>query len=204
MYVSFVDLHFRPAQPPLSTVFAHTLCTNRGLCEQMPAGAALQIEEAAPLQEIVCLRKPTPQITVPLGGRALWLLISQLSLNHLSLSEGLDSLHGFQEILRLYRATAHTSSENQILGITKMSTRPVVRHIGQDAWRGFCQGLEVTLEFDEALYVGNSALLMSSVLSRFFGLYAYVNSFTELVVKSRQRQGVWKRWPPVAGEQGLL
>ena len=64
--------------------------------------------------------------------------------------------------------------------------------------------LAITLEFDETLYVGNSALLMSSVLSRFFGLYASVNSFTELVVRSAQRQGVWKRWQPMAGAQGIL
>jgi type VI secretion system protein ImpG len=208
MFLSFVDLHFTPALPPVQTVYAHTLCTNRDLAAQMPAGAALQIEEAAPVGEITCLRKPTRQIEVPLGGRALWLLISQLSLNHLSLSEGEQSLSGFQEILRLYRATAHTSSENQILGITRMGCRPALRSLQRgpesEAWRGFCQGLEVTLEFDETFYVGCSALMMSSVLSRFFGLYAYVNSFTELVVKSSQRQGVWKRWPPMAGEQGLL
>ena len=204
LYLSFVDLRFEPTQPPVQTVYAHTMCTNRSLAAQMPMGAELQIEDPAPLREIVCLRKPTPQIDVPLGGRGLWLLISQLSINHLSLSEGAGSLNGFQEILRLYRAAAHASSENQIVGITKLSSRPALRQVGIDAWRGFCQGLEITLEFDETQYVGNSALLMSSVLSRFFGLYASVNSFTELVVKSGQRQGVWKRWPAMAGAQGIL
>ena len=104
----------------------------------------------------------------------------------------------------MYRAAAHASAENQIVGITELGCRPVLRQIGTDAWRGFCQGLEVTLKFDETLYVGSSALMMSSVLSRFFGLYASVNSFTELVVKSAQRQGVWKRWPAMAGAQGIL
>lgn len=204
MFVSFVDLDFAPGMPPEQTVYAHTLCTNRDLAQQMPAGAALQIEEAAPLSEIVCLRKPTRQVDVPLGGRALWMLISQLSLNHLSLSDGEHSLSAFQEILRLYRATAHSTNENQILGITSLRARPVLRHVGQDAWRGFCQGLEITIEFDEALYVGGSALMMSSVLSRFFGLYAHVNSFTQLVVRGTQRQGVWKRWPAMVGAQGIL
>ena len=101
-------------------------------------------------------------------------------------------------------AAANASSENQIVGISRLSSRPALRQVGADAWRGFCQGLEITVEFDETLYVGNSALMMSSVLSRFFGLYASVNSFTELVVRSAQRQGVWKRWQPMAGAQRIL
>lgn len=204
MYLSFVDLGFNISQPAQQTVYAHVLCTNRSLAAQIPAGAPLQIEEAAPLRSIVCLRKPTQQIDVPLGGRGLWLLISQLSINHLSLSDEPASLVGFQEILRLYRAAANASSENQIVGISRLSSRPALRQVGADAWRGFCQGLEITVEFDETLYVGNSALMMSSVLSRFFGLYASVNSFTELVVRSAQRQGVWKRWQPMAGAQRIL
>ncbi len=204
MYISFCDLRFQPKLPPVQTVYAHTLCTNRDLAEQMPAGALLQIEEAAPLREITCLRKPTPQIDLPLGGRGLWLLISQLSINHLSLTGGAESLHALHEILRLYRFSPDSSNENQVMGITQMNCRPVLRHVGQDAWRGFCQGLEVTLTFEESLYVGNSALLLSAVLGRFFGLYAAVNSFTQLVVKSNQRQGVWKRWQPMAGDQSIL
>ena len=46
MFLTFVDLDFHPSQPPTHTVYAHTLCTNRDLAEQLPADAVLQIEEA--------------------------------------------------------------------------------------------------------------------------------------------------------------
>ncbi len=79
-----------------------------------------------------------------------------------------------------------------------------MRRIGSEAWRGFCRGTEVTLEFDESLYVGASAFLLSAVLSRFLALHAAVNSFTQLVAKSRQREGIWRVWPAMAGEKILL
>ncbi len=45
-----------------------------------------------------------------------------------------------------------------------MSTRQIVRQVGQDAWRGFVRGIEITLEFDKTLYVGSSPFLLGSVL----------------------------------------
>ena len=36
------------------------------------------------------------------------------------------------------------------------------------------------------------------------GLYASINSFTQLVATVKHREGVLKRWPPRAGEQPML
>jgi type VI secretion system protein ImpG len=202
--LSFVDLDFNPSLPPTTTVFAHTLCTNRRLAEELPAGAILQIEETAPLSRISALTKPTPEIDPPLDGATLWRLISHLSLNYLSLSSGDDGLKALREILKLYSFSEQASTYQQISGIREMSTRQVFRLIGSDAWRGFCRGTEITLTFDERLYVGSSAFLLAAVLNRFFPLYASVNSFTQLIIKSQQREGIWKKWQSMAGEQIVL
>ena len=90
------------------------------------------------------------------------------------------------------------------MGISDLSCRRAVRRTGADAWRGFCRGFEVIMEFDESLYAGNSAFLLASVLNHFFPLYASINTFTQLIIKSRQREGIWKKWPPIAGEQIVL
>jgi type VI secretion system protein ImpG len=43
------------------------------------------------------------------------------------------------------------------------------------------------------------------VLERFFGLYASINSFTELVITRASQPGrEWKRWLPRAGYQQIL
>ena len=72
------------------------------------------------------------------------------------------------------------------------------------SWRRFCQGTEITLVFDETQYVGNSPFILASVLNRFFPLYSSINSFTQLIAKSQQRDGEWKRWQPMVGEKNLL
>src|SRR5947199_7961178 len=49
VFLSFLDLDFKPTRPPADTVYAQTLCTNRDLATQIQAGAGLQIEDQAPL-----------------------------------------------------------------------------------------------------------------------------------------------------------
>ncbi|WNG46153.1 type VI secretion system baseplate subunit TssF [Archangium minus] len=202
--LSFVDLDFNPQLPADQTLYAHTLCTNGSLPVQLATGAPLQVEQRAPVGSIRCLRRPTPPRLPPERGPTLWQLVSLLSLHHLSLSGGEQALESLEELLRLHDGSGGDVAEKQLQGLTKLECRPVVRQRGWDAWRGFCRGLELTLTFDESFYVGNSALLLGAVLSHFFGLYAAVDSFTQLVAKSEQREGTWMRWPPRTGDQPLL
>ncbi|HEV7372442.1 type VI secretion system baseplate subunit TssF [Arenibaculum sp.] len=204
MFLAFRDLDFRPTRPPTHMVFAHTLCTNRGLAQQIPPGARFQIEVDAPVRSIVCLNKPTDEVMPPMRGDTLWRLVSNLSLNHLSLSEGRDGLAALHEILTLYAGPGGATAAQQIAGVRGLSSRRVVRRIGNEAWRGFCRGWEVTLDFDESLYAGSNPFLLAAVLDRFIGLYASLESFTQLVITSRQRDGIWKTWPPRAGERVVL
>jgi type VI secretion system protein ImpG len=76
-----------------------------------------------------------------------------------------------------------------------------VKSRGQTA---FCRGIDVTVSFDEANFSGNGVYLMASVLERFFGLYASVNSFSRLTALVKGRSGVLKTWPARAGDRILL
>ncbi len=201
--LSFLDLDFKPRLPAIDTVFAHTLCTNRDLAAQIPAGGRLQCDVPGTDFPILCLKKPTAEIQPPRGGQTLWRLISHLSLNYLSLGDDEASLRALREILSLYSYSDPAFTQKQIMGIRATSQRKIVRRIGREAWRGFCRGTEVTLVFDESYYPGSSAFLLASVLNHFFALHASVNSFTELVAETTQQEGEWKRWPPISGERIL-
>ncbi|MHC5544114.1 type VI secretion system baseplate subunit TssF, partial [Singulisphaera rosea] len=83
-------------------------------------------------------------------------------------------------------------------------SRRVTGRTGRKIGGAVCVGVEVELEFDESQYVGGGVFLMASVLERFLGLYASINSFTRLVARTRQREGILKQWPPRAGERTLL
>lgn len=205
VYLSLVDLDFNPTQPAVETLTVRTTCTNRDLPGKLPFGgdrATFELEGAAPLSRIRTLTKPTETLRPPLRNGLQWRLISHLSLNHLSICEG--GPEPLQEILRLYDAANSTVTQQHIAGITNVSSRRVVARPASLPGHGYCRGLEVTLEFDEDKYVGSGVFLFASVLERFFGLYASLNSFVQLVAKTRQREEPLRRWPPRLGEQILL
>lgn len=204
LYMSFVDLDYRPTQPAGTTLFAHTWCTNRGLAEQLRAGGTLQCEVSTPATEIITLYKPTKQVEPPLEGGSLWRLVSHLSLNYLSLSQYPGSLEALREILRLYATDMEPGTEKQIAGLVRMECRPKTARIRTEPVRGFARGVEIILYIDKDRYVGASAILLASVLERFFGLYASINSFTQLTVRATQQDGDWKAWLPREGAQGHL
>ncbi len=209
VYLSLVDLDFNPTLPGTESLTVTTTCTNRDLPGRLPFGnpaGDFQLEGPGLFTAIRCLRKPTPTIRPPLRRSLQWRLISHLTLNHLSLieQEGAGGPEALQEILMLYDFADSAATRRQIAGITHAAARRVFRSVGAFPGAGFVRGLEVSLEFDEQQYVGSGVYLFASVLERFLSLYASINSFVELVVSTRQREGVLKRWPPRAGQQVLV
>ncbi|HEX7808647.1 MAG TPA: type VI secretion system baseplate subunit TssF [Thermoanaerobaculia bacterium] len=205
MRLSFHDLDFKPVHPADQFVYAQTLCTNRGLAAELSADSVLQTDQSMAVSSIVCLKKPTRPIDPPMGGQALWRLVSHLSLNFLSLGGGKSTIDAFREILELYCFSDAPAVRNQLQGIVKVDHRKVVRRFGDSAWRGFCRGTEVSLTIDETKYVGSSPFLFASVVRQFLGLYASINSFTQLVIwRDARPTEDWKKWAPLAGGTAVL
>jgi type VI secretion system protein ImpG len=214
VYLHLVDLDFNPRVPASSVVVVRTKCTNRDLPNLLArAGEKLffELEAAAPVHRLQCLRSPTPTLRPPLRRGAHWRLISHLLLNHLSISDAAEGRQALQEILKLYDFSDPESGQQQtavtrqlIEGITAVQTRPVVGRTGSAAASGFCRGTEVSIQFDAEKYVGTGVFLFASVLERFLGLYASINSFTQLIASTKQGEGYLKKWPPRAAELPLL
>lgn len=205
VYLTLVDPNFTPTLPAAETLTLHITCTNRDVPGKLPFGGDrgdFELEGAAPLTRIRCLTKPGEPVRSPLGRSAQWRFISHLSLNYLSICEG--GREALQEILRLYDFSDSVVVRQKIAGITNVTSRRVVGRPGTMPWNGFCRGMEVAIEFDEEKYIGTGLFLFASVLEKFFGLYASLNSFTQLVVTTQQRELPVKRWPPRAGEQILV
>lgn len=213
VHLSLVDLGFDPRLPAESTLVVRTTCTNRELpmiLQQAGERLALDLEAAAPLSRIRCLRSPSTPLRPPLRRGLYWRLISHLSLNHLSISHGAEGRDALQEILRLYDFAdpeldrqAALVVRHLIDGITSVKSRQVVgRPPGSEG--AFCRGTEVTIEFDEEKYVGTGAYLFACVLERFLALYTSINSFTQLVATTRQSTEPLRTWPPRVGEHALV
>ena len=202
VYLTLVDLNFEPAAAADETLTLQVTCTNRDQAGRLKfTGEPGELEpEGAALLRARCIRRPTPTRR-PLLRRGLeWRLISHLSLNYLSIVEG--GREALQEILQLYNFSDDAALRKQIAGITGVGSRSSVARVASETGITFCRGTDVTITFDEDEYVGSGVLLLGSVLHRFLGLYSAVNSFSRLTMKTNK--GVFKQWPPLAGEQVLL
>lgn len=201
MYLSFVDFSFNPVTPPDETVYAHVWCTNRFLATQVPAKAKLESEDPLPVFQIVSLHRPVPSVHTPRNGETLWKLISQLSVDYLSLASGSQAAQALKEGLRLFSGGLANHSP-EIDAIRSLYSEPTVCRMGTQAWRGFVKGLRVCLEVEDRLPGGNSTFLLARVLQAYLAQRVSINSFVELTLYNKKE--VWKQWLPQAGDQKLL
>ena len=204
VFLSFVDAHLDPSIPSERTVYATLLCTNRSLAHEIPVGAFLQPEKENPAAQIVCLQKPTLQYYPSTEGTSQWRLISHLNLNHLALSQGQESLEALREIIKLYGDLYTLGSFSELEALLDLKTSSVMRRFGKDAWRGFVSGTRIELTVDAEKDVQRNLFVFSSVLNHFFGLFASINSFTELTLYHSPTHEVWKTWQPLTGSKPLL
>jgi type VI secretion system protein ImpG len=208
MFVSLVDMNFNPRVPAVEVLNVRTTCTNRDLPARLPFGGRegdFEVEGSGLLSKARCLTKPTETLR-PARRRALqWRLISHLNLNYLSIIESQNGTpEALQEILHLYNFDDSSATRKQILGITGIDSRKVVRRIGEHIGAGFVRGLQTTLTMNEEEFVGSGLFLFACVLERFFGLYSSLNSFNQMVLRTEQREEDVRVFPPRTGEQILL
>lgn len=205
MSISVVDLDGQLKDPEADVLTVRCTCTNFDLPSRLPFGAAAGDFEAVGFtaaKQVTALRRPTRSYDPPDGVGQLWRLISQLSLNYLSLSE--EGRGALQEILRLHNFTDESHLENQIRAITKMESRPHFAMVLSDYGLTPARGTAIDLELDEQQFTGGSAYLFGAVLERFLAGYCSMNSFAQLSASTNLRKGAMNTWPPRAGTQVLL
>jgi type VI secretion system protein ImpG len=205
VYLSFADLSARTVHPDLDALTARLTCFDGNLPSQLPFGGEssdFELKGGGPLRSITALVKPTPVVQPALGKPQLWRLISQLSLHYLSLvDEGTDAL---QEILRLHNTGDSAAGEKHIQGIMGVASSASHARVVGEHGLAFARGRRVELELDEEQFAGGGAYLFASVLERFLGLYASLNSFSALTATTRQRRRPLGQWAPRSGWRALL
>ncbi len=204
MFIRVVDRDLAMFDSSEDTLSIRLTCSNRDLPQLLPFGSErgeFNIPSNSVIQDIRCLRKPTEAVRVPLGKGLIWRLISHLSLNHMSLvGQGREVL---LELLSLYNYRNTTAMRKQIDGIVSVSSEPIVARIGHPR-PNFVRGVGVTLTLDETQYTGSGVFLFGMVLDHFFGQYCSLNSFTQLTLRTLQREKRVVQWPPRTGDQPLV
>ena len=204
--LSIVDGELGPASPTDGILTVETTCLNRDLPRSLPYGGArpqlAMVEGAAEVTGVRCITPPTPTLRPPQAARAGWRLVSQLSLNHLSLADEAEGAEALREILRLHDVRDVPETQAIIQSIRSVqSQRGSARMPGSGA---IARGMNVTLEIDPGRLEGSGAFLFGSMLDHFLGLYATINSFTRLHLRLHGREALVRSFAPRAGARPLL
>lgn len=198
-YISLLDLNMDVCEVPAEAIGGMALCTNRRLPEKLQARAMLSLEGAGPVSGARLIGKMSEYSVPQLAGNAPWQLVSQLSLNFLSIAGGDQGLEAFKSILRVYTDARNLLVWKQINSLKSISARRVARLVRDSESAGVGQGLQIRLKINETDFKGISPVLFASVCRYFFALYASLGTFVELVLESNKDRGDWKIWPPMAG-----
>ncbi|HSB55028.1 MAG TPA: type VI secretion system baseplate subunit TssF, partial [Gemmatimonadales bacterium] len=205
IWLSFADLEGRTLTPGLDAITCRLTCFNSDLPSRLPFGldqGDFELPSGGPIRRITALVKPTGVIHPPLGKKQMWRLISLFSLKYIAILEG--GAEGLQDLLRLFNMSDNLASERQIQGIRSLSGKPVFSRVATEHGIAFARGHRVELDVDEEQFAGGGLYLFASVLERFLGLYASLNSFSQLVVRSQQRKTPLREWAPRAGWKPLI
>ncbi|WP_031432410.1 type VI secretion system baseplate subunit TssF [Methylomarinum vadi] len=208
LFLSLVDAGELPYRTDLRQLGVRTLCTNRSLPKLMLVGEGksdFTWEISAPIESIHCLAGPTDPKPSHAEGSHAWRLINHLTLNYLSLINN-DSRQGataLRDLLRLYGDFSEPAIAKQIEGLLTVHSRSVTMRVPIKGPMTFGRGVEISVNFDESSFVGGSCFLLGAILERFFCKYVSINSFTQVVIKTRER-GEIMRWPVRTGTRTLI
>ncbi|PPD34597.1 MAG: type VI secretion system baseplate subunit TssF [Methylomonas sp.] len=202
--IAIVDIDFNPAEAEAQTLSLELTCTNRDLPALLSyglPGGDLYLQGGSVVNAIHFLRKPSESYRFERGKAMQWRLISQLTLNHLTLVKG--GLEAFQEILRLYDIRHSPASQRIISGMTGLESRATSAWLAGNPFACLVRGIEIRLTLDEEHFVGSGINSFARVMEHFLGLYVNANSFTQLVLVSKKTGEEIVRCAPRSGDQSL-
>ena len=202
VFLSLVDTSGQAAKTGTQTLNIRCTCTNRDLPARLPPISEFELEGGSAVKRIVSLQKPTATLRPPVRKGLQWRLISHFSLNYLSLTE--EGRGALQEILRLYNFTEEPALERQIASIVSLSSKRHFARVISEHGISFARGVRVNVELDEEMFVGSGVFLFASVLEHFLALYVSLNSFSQLIARTKQRKEVLREWQPRSGQKILL
>lgn len=187
----------------LETASIDLTCTNRDLPLALTVDDINVISEVTPpLATYTNLRPPTRPCRPVLDGQLQWALISNMSLNYLSLlsAEPLKAVINAYDFAALHDIQQTRTTRKRLDGIQDVQTEPLDWLIKGQPIRG----LRTRLKLDQGAFLCEGDLyLFGCVLAHFFALYASINSFHQLEVINTTNNEHYT-WPIQTGKQPLI
>ncbi len=208
VFLSVADLDGTLIGDETTVASASILATNRDLPARLPFGGgrpSLTLGDQIPgVAGVSAPTKPTPTRRPARRRAAVWKLVGQLSLNHLSLAGGKLGAAALREVLALYDLTDTPESAHLRERLVGVTASPGVARMRLKGHTALCAGVDVTLEIDDDRLSGSGSFLMCAVVERFLATACALNSFVRLSAKLRRESGLWKTWTPRVGDKELV
>ena len=202
-YLSFVTAADEKVIPSSETISIDLTCTNRSLPEKLRIGDVKTATNSSPeYVEFQNILPMTRSIPPPLEGSLHWQLISNMSLNYVSLA----NVDAIRLILSTYNFPAYYDkqaarvNELRMEGIESINMETITL-----MFKGLpARGVRTNLAMRSSKFSGEGDMyLFAVILNEFLSLYASVNSFNQLVAKDIDRGEIYK-WKPRIGQQPLI
>jgi type VI secretion system protein ImpG len=217
VFISLVDATCAPLPAAINRLDVDVLCTNRDLprfIQPDPARPTDFAPELAGVRAIKLVSRPSDPTRSPVHGNTLWKLVNHLSVNYLTILDASAEMgaSAIRDLLRLYAHADEDSRDagdsrlwisKQIDGLRSIERAPLTTRLDVPGPITFARGIELNVEFDDLNFEGSSPFLLGAVLEQFFARYASINSFTQTVVRTRDRRELI-RWPATLGNRPVL
>ncbi len=190
-------------------------CSNRHLPEHLPVGETgadfyFLDDDKLPVRAMAKPTSPREPILAQVSdktrttfaGENSWRLINMLRLNHLGLlqSRAGDGARALKDILSLFGDLTDPVVDRRIRGVRSVNSRPIARRVRALSGVAVARGLEVTVTIEDRAFEGSGVFLLGAVLDRFFAEYVGLNQFTQVVIRTPERNEIM-RWPPRLGRR---
>lgn len=186
----------------IATVSVKMTCTNKNVPSKLHLGDISVCDPHASSElKFQNITIPSVSYPPPIKGDFLWKLISNMSLNYLSLDD-IETLKMILQTYDFYGANDVKEKEKtdvMLSGLTSISNKKI-----QMIYEGLpIRGIQTELHIDITKYTGlGEAYHFCSILNEFFGLYCSVNSFHKLIVHVDKNNSF--SWPAKMGYDVLV
>jgi type VI secretion system protein ImpG len=193
MYISIVQTPGGATLLQEETISLELTCTNRLLPRALRVGDICNhADNTTDTIDFANITPVIPSFRPPLEGDLLWQLLSNMSLNYVSLT----NVHALRAVLTAYDFRApHDRPRARILEKTLQGMVHIRCSETDRIYGGLpVRGAQTRLTLDQRAFSCEGGMyLFGSILNEFFALYATVNSFHQFIVveSSRGEEYIW-------------
>lgn len=202
-YITFVDQYEHSVFPQTETVSVELTCTNRHLPTLLGVGDICVATSSSPeYASFSNITHVTPSYAPPLDQGFHWRLISNMSLNYLSLTD----VKSLKAILSTYDYKSYYDRQQALASQHRLDAFDgVVSEYEDRLHQGMpVRGRKTVIRLKESHFANEGDMfLFASVLNELFALSCSINSFHHLVVYGVEHGEIYQ-WKPRTGSHPLV